>query len=108
MRAGKHETSGQAVGQRLAAIEVAADAHVVDARDVADVVDVVGDLGERRVRTRVVGQPLRDAPRFVDVSSIASRWSRRSCDTNPDRNTAITTPPLSGTRARISSGTLRG
>ena len=37
------------------AVEVAADADVVDARHLADVVDVVGHLGERRLRERLRG-----------------------------------------------------
>ena len=37
-----------------------------------------------------------------------STWAATSFEMNPDRKTAITTPPFAGMRRRISSGTLRG
>ena len=41
-------------------------------------------------------------------SMPGSTWRATSVGHEPDRNTAMTTPPLPGTRRRISSGTLRG
>ena len=82
---------------------------------------MVGDLADRRRRDRMLGQPA-DAPLVElrggdsrvggdEASSSASAGARSSAtsfDTNPDRNTAMTIPPLAGTLRRISSGTLRG
>ena len=42
----------QADGHVGGAVEVAAQARVRHARDLADVLDVVGDLGQRRLRRR--------------------------------------------------------
>ena len=60
---GYFETSSSPDDRLGDAVEVAADADVVDAGDLAHVLDVVGDLRQRRLRRRVRRSPcLRRAP----------------------------------------------
>jgi hypothetical protein len=40
------------------AVEVAADADVIDARDFADVIDMIGDVCDARARRRIGRRPL--------------------------------------------------
>ena len=96
----------------LDAVEVAADADVVDARHLAHVLDVVGHLRERRLRLRRRGLRilLRDAARLV--RGRRRRWRRAQRrlsrprrgrpprETKPGTNVTITTPPFAGMRAQ--------
>ena len=63
------------VGQRLPAVEVAADPHVIRACDAAEVVDVVRDLGQGGHRHRMLAEPA--APDLTELVVGGARVVRR-------------------------------
>ena len=80
---GSRVTSSMPSGRRRDAVEVAAEADVIDAGDPRDVVDVVDQHGERRLRKRgeqrvAPGREARRRPRAVGPRAQACGAPRRS------------------------------
>ena len=91
---------------------------MVDAGDLADVLDVVGDLVDRRVGLGVLlAQSAENRPNAtkslasMPTSAAAAASTRHSAvagETNSGTKVTMQTPPLAGSAASTSSGTLRG
>ena len=103
------------------AVEVAAEADVIDAGDLADVIDVIGGVGERGARRRIAPPSTRRRRASTAAASFGN--CRRQTillgrlqlvpaatfgDRNPGTNVTMTTPPFFGSIWRTLSGTLRG
>ena len=92
---------------------------MVDAGDLADVLDVVGDLVDRRVGLGVRPGPVGgEPPERDEVPGVDAHLRRRrggldaplrvAGETNSGTKVTMQTPPLAGSAASTSSGTLRG
>ncbi len=57
------------------AVEVRAEADVIYARDLADVIDVIGDIGDRDGRRRMPGIPFRQRrARAIGLAKVKTGW----------------------------------